>query len=92
MNVNIEASPYIDTLYKSTPLRITLDSGCTGNMVSSAVAERLNLTMKKNSRSTLKADKQSNLNISKKTSFTVTRDSHKLQCHALVAKNLGEQQ
>ena len=35
LSVAIEDSPYIDTFYKSASVRITIDSGCTGNIVSS---------------------------------------------------------
>ena len=48
------------------------------------------MTIKKNSQNASQADKQSKLNVIGETTFTVTRDNHKLRCDALVATDLGE--
>ena len=90
LSVAIEDSPYIDTFYKSVLVRITINSGCIVNIVSSSMAKRLGLTINKNSQNALQADKQSKLNVIGRATATVNRDYHKLRCDALVATDLEE--
>jgi len=45
--IPVSISPYIDVFYFHVPLRITLDSGATGNFISFDAAKRINILIRK---------------------------------------------
>ena len=47
--VQVRQSPYIDTFYVHHPLRITVDSGATGNMIRASTAKDLGMKVEASS-------------------------------------------
>ena len=54
--IQVQQSPYLDTFYRHTPIRITIDSGATGNMMSLSTAKRLGAEITASFQSAQQAD------------------------------------
>ena len=59
--IPVSISPYIDVFYFHVPLRITLDSGPTGNFISFDAARRINVLIRKHTQSATQADGHSQM-------------------------------
>ena len=89
--VPVIPSPYLDCFYKHYRIRITIDSGATGNMIRFDVAKRLNLNIRKNSQKSNQADGQSHLDVIGEVSIVVHFKEHELILEALVATKLEDE-
>jgi len=88
--IPVSISPYIDVFYFHVPLRITLDSGATGNFISFDAAKRINVLIRKHTQSANQADGHSQLKIVGEVSLKISYKSHTLTLEALVAENLDD--
>lgn len=86
--VHVDESPYMDVFYLHHCVRLTLDSGATGNMISASATKRLGLDVKRSTQSAKQADGQSKLSIIGETRFTVSRDNRDLYFEGLVVESL----
>ena len=86
--VLIKQSPYIDAFYKHHPLKLTIDSGATGNMIQASLVSRLNLPMKEATQGALQADGSSPLQVVGETRFELQHGDHVLYFEGLVVSNL----
>lgn len=86
--VQTRMSPYIDLFHRHSPLRLTVDSGATGNMLRHSTAIALGLTIKPSSQSAQQADGSSPLHVVGETKCKLSRDDHHFNFEALVVENL----
>lgn len=86
--VQIRQSPYLDTFYQHFPVRITIDSGATGNMIRAATAKMLGLRIEKAHQSVQQADGSSSLKIIGESRFTLEFKNYRFEMECLVAENL----
>ena len=86
--VQIRQSPYIDVYYGHIPMRLTIDSGATGNMIRASAAYQLNAKIVESSQSAHQADGSSPLTVVGETRLTFCRDNNKLYFEGLVVENL----
>jgi hypothetical protein len=86
--VQVEQSPYIDSLYGHTSVRITLDSGATGNMVRASLARSLGLPISLTKQKASQADGRSPLTVLGETRFSVVRGAHVFDIDGLVVEHL----
>ncbi len=84
------ASPVLDVLHSSGILHITIDSGCTSNMIRESVARRYGITIYPNTQSAGQADGVSKLETVGEVHFTVQRDGETIFFDGLVVKVLGD--
>jgi len=88
--IPVSISPYIDVFCSHVAIRITLDSGATGNFINLDTAKRTKAVIKKHSQSANQADGKSQLKIVGEVSIKVSFKSHTLVLDALVAENLDD--
>ena len=88
--VPVCSSPYLDVFYKHHPVRITIDSGATGNFIRHDVAIRINAVIRKHSQHSNQADGRSSLKIVGETSLKFTFRDHTIIFDALIASDLDE--
>lgn len=88
LRVHVRQSPYLDTFYTHHSVRITIDSGATGNMIRHATATKLGVEIRKSSQSAHQADGSSPLTVVGETKFTLVRDKHEFLFDGLVVENL----
>lgn len=86
--VQIRQSPYLDTFHKHHHVRLTIDSGATGNMIRLSTAVLLDAKIQSTSQSAHQADGSSPLNVVGETRLFFTRDDHSLYFEGLVVDNL----
>ena len=86
--VQVRQSPYLDTFYKHFPVRITIDSGATGNMIRASTAKMLGVPVTKAHQNVQQADGSSSLKIIGETRFTLEFRNHEFDMECLVADNL----
>ncbi|XP_067660624.1 uncharacterized protein [Haliotis asinina] len=86
--VHVEESPYMDTFYHHICVRLTLDSGATGNMISADTARYLGTPINRSTQSARQADGTSKLKIVGETKFTVHRDNREFCFEGLVVESL----
>ena len=79
--------PNLDTFFDHNAIRMTIDSGATGNMIRASAAMKLGVSVNKSSQSAHQADGSSPLLVGE-TQFTLTRDHHNLTFEGLVVENL----
>ena len=88
LRIQTRQSPYLDTFYAHHPVRITVDSGATGNMIRHSVVKRLGLPLSPSSQSAHQADGSSPLQIVGETRLLFTRDDIDFTFEGLVVENL----
>ena len=88
--VPVCSSPYLEVFYKHHSVRITIDSGATGNFIRYDVAIRIQAVVRKHSQYSHQADGRSSLKIVGETSLKFTFKDHTLIFDALVAIDLDE--
>ena len=81
-------SPYLDMIYAHHPVRITIDSGATANMICHTIIQCLGYQVKPSSQSVHQADGSSPLHVVGETRFPFTRGGHTFNFEGLVIKNL----
>ena len=86
--VQTRQSPYLDTFYGYHAVRITIDSGATGNMIRSSTAKRIGAIVKPTSQSAYQADGSSPLQICGETRLLLERDGKSLVFEGLVVQEL----
>ena len=85
--VMIKSSPYIDLYHKSTPVRITLDSGAEGDMIRRDVAVALGVEIRKSTHHASTANGNP-MNVVGETSIVFSRDGREFEFNGLVVNNL----
>ena len=81
-------SPYLNVFYGHEPLRLTLDTGATVNMIHLNLVRQLNLQISPSSQIATQADGRSEIEIVGETRFSVTRDDRVLHFEGLIAKKM----
>jgi hypothetical protein len=74
--------------YNEHPVKFTLDTGATVNMIHASVAKQLGLRISPSSQIATQADGKSEISIIGETRFCVTRDGRNLQFDGLIAENM----
>ena len=87
-HIDIRQSPYLDTFCGHHTIRVTIDSGATGNMIRHSTALRLGCEIKSSSQSAHQGDGTSPLAIIAETTVRLTRKNHTFSFCGLVVKNL----
>ena len=82
------ASPYLNVFHDHSPIKFTLDTGATVNMIHENTARQLGLTITPSSQIATQADGKSGLDIIGETRFQVTRDNLTLHFEGLVASKM----
>ena len=88
LRVQVRQSPYFDTFYNHHAVRITLDSGATGNMMRASTAHALGCSVNPTSQSAHQADGSSPLEVVGETRLTFSRDQHVFHFEGLIVENL----
>ena len=88
LRIQTRQSPYIDSFYTHHSVRITLDSGATGNMIRHSLVTRLGCQVTPSSQSAHQADRSSPLKVVGATRLSLTRDNREFSFEGLVVKNL----
>ena len=88
--VDVFPSPFLDAFYKSTPVRIVIDGGATGDFMSLSEAKRLGVTIQKSSMNAIQADGECRLYVVGEVNLNFSRDNHILKFNGLVVKKLDE--
>lgn len=86
--VVLRQSPYFDTFHGHIPVRLTIDSGATGNMMKASCATRLGVKITSSTQSAHQADGSSLLKVIGETRTSFCRDGHELYFEGLVVDNL----
>ena len=86
--IQTRQSPYLDMFYSHYPVRITIDSGATGNMIRHTVVQRLGCHMTSSSQSVHQADGSSPLHVVGETRFSFNREGRDFTFEGLVVENL----
>ena len=86
--IQTRQSPYLDMFYAHHPVRVTIDSGATGNMIRHTVIQRLGCQVAPSSQSVHQADGSSPLHVVGETRFPFTRGGHTFIFEGLVVENL----
>nr|XP_022310274.1 uncharacterized protein LOC111115730 isoform X2 [Crassostrea virginica] len=86
--VQIRQSPYIDAFLAHHSVRIIIDSGATGNMIRSDIANNLRASVTPSSQYAHQADGLSPLHVSGETRLTFNHDGQELTFEGLVVDNL----
>ena len=87
-HVVIKASPYLDTFHGHVAVRLTIDSGATGNMMKASCAARLGVAVTKTTQLAHQADGSSPLKVVGEIRTCFQRDEHSLYFEGLVVENL----
>ena len=88
LRVQTRQSPYIDAFHAHHPVRITLDSGATGNMIRHSLVTRLGGQLNPSSQSAHQADGCSPLKVVGETPLSFTRANREFSFEGLVVENL----
>ena len=86
--IQTRQSPYLDMFYAHHPVRVTIDSGATGNMIRHTVIQCLGCQVTPSSQSIHQADGSSPLHVVGETRFPFTRGGHTFIFEGLVVENL----
>ena len=86
--IDVRQSPYLDTFHNHHAVRVTIDSGATGNMIRHDTAVRLGCKIKHSSQSAHQADGSSPLTIVGETTISLARKNNTFQFCGLVVQNL----
>ena len=91
--IQTRQSPYLDMFYAHHPVRVTIDSGATGNMIRHTVIQHLGCQVAPSSQSVHQADGSSPLHVVGETRFPFTHGGHLSSSfifEGLVVENLDE--
>ena len=88
-HVKVIPSPFLDVFHEHHPVRLTLDSGATGNMIKATLAHELNAKIVNTTQSAKQADGLSHLKVLGETRLTFTRDDKQFFFEGLVVEKLG---
>ena len=88
LQVNIILSPYLNVYYNQYPLKLTIDTGVTTNMIKSPAASHMGLHIKLASQMARQADGVTPLDVTVEIHCTVTRSKMTFQLDALVVDRL----
>ena len=86
--IQTRQSPYLDMFHAHHPVRITIDSGATGNMIRHTVVQRLGCRVTPSSQSVHQADGSSPLHVVGETHLSFTREDRIFTFEGLVVENL----
>ena len=86
--VNIEQSPYLNVYHEQFPVRLTLDTGATTNMILSSFAKSINLPVHPASQLARQADGVTPLHVVGEVHCQLTRSADTFQLDALVVDKL----
>ena len=86
--IQTRQSPYVDMFYDHHPVRITIDSGATGNMIRHRTVQRLGCRVADSSQSVHQADGSSPLHVVGETRLSFDRDGKEFIFEGLVIENL----
>ena len=86
--IQIRQSPYFDVFYEHHTVRITIDSGATGNMIRASTAKAIGCNITESSQSAHQADGSSPLDVIGETRLTFTRNEKHFTFVGLVVENL----
>lgn len=86
--VSVVQSPVLSTFYLHHPVRLTLDTGATTNMVSAAFAQAVKLPVSPATQQAKQADGVTPLDVIGEVHCRLTRDEDTFQLDALVVKQL----
>ena len=89
--VPVIPSPFMDCFVKHLTVRVTVDSGATGNLMRHDVAKRLRLTIRKPTQKSHQADGNTSLEIVGEVSVVLSFKGHDLVLEALVARALDDE-
>ena len=89
--VPVSPSPFLDCFVRHLTVRVTIDSGATGNMMRHDVAKRLQLVIRKPSQKSQQADGSTSLDIIGEVTVTLHFKEHTLILEALVATALEDE-
>ena len=77
--IQTRQSPYLDMFYAHHSVRVTIDSGATGNMICHTVIQHLDCQVTPSSQSVHQADGSSPLHVVNETCFPFTCEDHTVQ-------------
>jgi hypothetical protein len=86
--VNVIQSPFLSTFYSPHPVKLTLDTGATTNMVRASFAHAIKLPISPASQKTRQADGVTPLDVVGEIHCKLTREDAVFQLDALVVKQL----
>ncbi len=86
--IQTRQSPYIDVFHRHHTLRVTIDSGATGNMIRHSTAKRLGSRITTSTQSVSQADGSSQLQMVGETRLSFTRADKVFTFEGLVVENL----
>lgn len=86
--VNVVQSPVLTAFYKHYPVRLTLDTGATTNMVKASFARGVNIPISPASQFARQADGVTPLEVVGEVHCNFTREHHTFQLDALVVQDL----
>ena len=86
--VSIVQSPYLNVFYKHHPVRLTIDTGATTNMVKASFARYIHLPITPASQMACQADGVTPLNVVGEVHTSFTRGDSSFQLDALVVEQL----
>ena len=87
--LNTSPSAVFSVFYKEEVVHLTIDSGCTGNIIRKNIVEHLEIPMKPSNVRAKLADNKTYLDIVGKVSVEFIRGKHSFKFDAVVATNLG---
>ena len=88
-SVNIVASAVLSVFFFDKVIHLTIDNGCTGNIIRLNVVERLNVDIKPTKVKAKLADDKTFLDVVGEISISVTRGKMSFKFNAIVVRNLG---
>ena len=86
--VEIRPSPYINTFYGHHLVRVTIDTGCTGDMIRASTARELGIPITKATQSVKQADGRSALKVIGEARMKLTHGSRIFEFSGLVVESL----
>ena len=88
IRMNVIQSPFLTVFYSSHPIRFTLDTGATTNMIKASVAKDINLPISPASQMACQADGVTPLDVVSEVHCHLSRDHSTFQLDALVVRQL----
>ena len=88
LRIEVRQYPYLNTFYRPDSVRITIESGATGNIICLSTVQKLKVEICKSAQSAYQGDGSSPLKVIGETKLSFTRRKHVFQCEGLVVENL----